>query len=199
MGKFKSGLVAAMLWASVSGSAWATEVGQFYGAIDVGQSKFKEACTGVFPGETCSDTDTALRGALGYQVHPNVAVEASYANYGMAKFNDNAGLTAEAKASGFQLSAVGSWPLADAFSVTGKLGLALTKGELAIRDVVLGSYAQDDSKTTFAWGVGVRFNINPSVAIRAQYERLGEISIDKTDPTAKGDLDLMTAGVIFNF
>ncbi len=154
MQKFKSGLAAAVLWVSVSGSAWATEVGQFYGAIDVGQSKFKEACTGIFPGETCTDTGTVLRGAVGYQAHPNVAVEASYANYGKAEFNDNAGGTAEAKASGFQFSAVGSWPLADAFSVTGKLGLALTKGEAAVNVVGLGSYAQDDSNTTFAWGGG---------------------------------------------
>ncbi len=48
-------------------------------------------------------------------------------------------------------------------------------------------------------GVGARFNINPSVAIRAQYERLGKISIDKTNPTVSRDLDLLTAGVIFGF
>ena len=199
MGKFKSGLAAAMLLASVSGSAWATEVGQFYGAIDGGQTKFKEFCTDVLPGQTCSDTGTVLRGAVGYQAHPNVAVEASYANYGQAEFNDNAGLSGEAKASGFQFSAVGSWPLADAFSVTGKLGLALTKGEIAARVVGVGSFSFDDSNTTLAWGVGARFNINQAVAIRAQYEQLGNISFDKTDPTQKGKLDLLTAGVIFNF
>ncbi|MEQ1673703.1 MAG: outer membrane beta-barrel protein [Candidatus Nitrotoga sp.] len=199
MGKIKFGLVAAVLLASVSGSALAIEVGQFYGAVDVGQSKAKDACTDVFPGETCTDTGTVLRGAVGYQAHPNVAVEASYANYGkIMEFNDNAGGTAEVKASGFQFSAVGSWPLADAFSVTGKLGLALTKGEIAARVVGVGSYAQDDSNTTFAWGVGAHFNINQSVAIRAQYERLGEISADKTNLGGR-DLDLLSAGVVFSF
>ncbi len=123
MGKIKSGLAAAMLLASVSGSAWATEVGKFYGAIDVGQVTVKNFCDGTLPGETCDDADIGFRGAVGYHVMPNLAVEASYADYGTASFNDNAGLKVDGNVTGFQFSAIGSYPVADAFSVTGKLGL----------------------------------------------------------------------------
>ena len=200
MKKMKAGLVAAAILASFSGAALAE--GSFYGAVDVGKSTFKGACEGTWPGETCKDTDTALRGIIGYQVNPNLAVEASYANYGAAEYNDNAGLTASASATGFQLSAVGSWPIANAFSLTGKLGLALTKGEVKAAETTPGiefTYSNDDDTTALAWGIGARYDINQSVAVRAQYERLGKISFDKTDSTATSPLNLLTAGVIFRF
>ena len=195
MGKIKSGLVAAMLLASASGSAWATEVGKFYGAIDLGKTKVKDWCVGT-AGLNCTDTDTLFRGAVGYQVNPNVAVEASYADYGTVEVSDNFGALAEGSASGFQFSIVGSVPVSDVFSLTGKLGLALTDAEVTNN---FGLPNTKDSNTTMAWGLGVRFQLNESVALRAQYESLGEISADSADPTADDDINLMTAGVIFNF
>ncbi len=200
MNKFKAGFVAAAVLASFSGAALAE--GSFYGAVDVGQTTFKDGCEGTLPGETCKDTDTVLRGSIGYQLNPNLAVEASYANYGAAEFNDNAGLTASLSATGFQFSAVGSWPIADALSLTGKLGLALTKGEGKAAETTPGiefTYSNDDDNTTLAWGIGARYDINQSVAVRAQYESLGKISFDKTDSTQTYPLNLLTAGVIFRF
>jgi len=199
MKKIKLGLVAAVLLAGVSGSALATEVGKLYGAIDVGQTTVKSFCDGTLAGETCDDAGMGFRGAVGYQVMPNLAVEASYANYGTAEFNDNAGFTVDGNVTGFQFSAVGSYPVADAFSLTGKLGLALTNGELDANIAGFGSAKFDDDTTTLAWGIGVRYDINTSIAVRAQYESLGKISFDSTDPTAESDVNLLTAGIVFNF
>ncbi|MEQ1814016.1 MAG: outer membrane beta-barrel protein [Candidatus Nitrotoga sp.] len=199
MGKFKSGLAAAVLLVSVSGSAWATEVGQFYGAVDVGQGTLKDSCGGELPGETCDDTDVAFRGALGYQAHPNVAAEVSFAQYGKTKFNSPGVGNVEAKASGFQLAAIGSYPVADAFSVTGKLGLAITKGEIEVNVIGFGSASFDDSTTSLVWGIGGLYNINQSIAVRAQYESIDKVSFDSTDPTAEGDVNVLSAGVIFGF
>lgn len=210
MGKLKSGLVAAMLWASVSGSALATEVGQFYGAIDVGQGTQKSFCTLAqpLPGESCDNAGIGFRGAVGYQVMPNLAVEGSYANYGTAKYNDNAGFTMDGNVTGFQFSAIGSYPVINAFSLTGKLGLALTNGELAINDVAVGSIDFDDDTTTLVWGIGVRYDVNTSISVRAQYESLGKISYDNgifaaaaaaAGVPSKSNVNILTAGVIYNF
>ncbi len=199
MNKMKVSLAAAVL-VSFSGTALAET--SFYGAVDVGQSTFEDGCEGMPPGITCKDTDTALRGSLGYQLNRHLAVEASYADYGASEINHNAGLTGSASATGFQFSGVGSWAITDAFSLTGKLGLAQTKGEIKVAVTTPGlefSYSNDDDNTTFAWGIGVRYDFNQSFAVRAQYESLGEISVDKTDSTAEGTLNLLTAGLIFRF
>lgn len=187
-------MVAAML-ASLSGVTLA-EGGGFYGAIDLGQGQLKDACAETVSNETCSDTDMAFRGALGYQLHPNVAVEASYASYGTSKYNDNAGgFTGKAEVTGFLLSAIGSYPLSDAFSLTGKLGAALLTGEVTVAFSGV-SVMFDDNSTTLAWGIGVRYNISPSVALRAQYEALGEASFGGG---AVSDVNLLSAGLIFSF
>lgn len=194
MKKLKWSWMAATMLASLSGVALA-EGGGFYGAIDLGQGELKDACAETVPNETCSDTDTAFRGALGYQPHPNVAVEASYASYGTSKYNDNAGFTGKAEVTGFLFSAIGSYPLSDAFSLTGKLGAALLTGEVTVAFSGV-SVMFDDNSTTLAWGIGARYNISPSVALRAQYEDLGEASFGGG---AVSDVNLLSAGLIFSF
>ncbi len=196
MNKMKAGLVAAAVLVSFSGAALAE--GSFYGAVDVGQAKFKDACTDLDPGDICSDKDTAFRGGVGYQVNPNWGVEASYGNYGKIKYSGG-GITATAPASGFQFSVVGTLPFlndsADAWALIGKLGVALTEGKISCP---LCPYSASASNTTVAYGVGVRYKINKTVAVRAQYENLGKIKFDSTDPE-KYKLTMLSFGAVFGF
>ncbi|MEQ1814017.1 MAG: outer membrane beta-barrel protein [Candidatus Nitrotoga sp.] len=190
MGKFKSGLAGAVLLASVSGSAWAAEVGGFYGAVDVGMSTlhgFCDAATAVGITASCDESDVGFRGAVGYQVTPNWAVEAGYGSYGTATASGG-GRTLEGEVTSFQISAVGSYLVADAFSVTGKLGLAMVTQEATATLGGVSTSAKDDG-TDAVLGVGILYNINQSVGIRAQWE-----TITSDDAT-----DLLSAGVVFNF
>ncbi len=191
MNKMKAGLVAAAVLACFSGAALAQ--GSFYGAVDVGQSTAKDACAGVGAGESCNDTDTAFRGSVGYQINPSLGVEASYGNYGESKYS-GFGITATATASGFQFSAIGSLPVSDVFALTGKLGVALTEGEVSCP---LCPYSASASNTTVAYGIGARYNINKTVAVRAQYEDLGKIKVDSTEPGSK--LTMLSFGMVFGF
>ena len=195
MNKMKAGLVAAAVLASFSGAALAE--GSFYSAVDIGQTTFVDACDGVGAGETCSDTDTAFRGSVGYQVNPSLGLEASYGNYGELKYSDGF-VNASYTASGFQFSAVGSLPVSDVFALTGKLGIALTEGKVSASAPCAGcAISTSASNTTVAYGVGMRYNINKTVAVRAQYEDLGKIKADSTDTGDK--LTMLSFGVIFGF
>src|SRR3954467_10471470 len=51
----------------------------------IGQSKFKDACSGNPPGVSCDDKDTAWRIFGGYQFSPNFAAELGYHDLGEAK------------------------------------------------------------------------------------------------------------------
>src|SRR2546428_13995713 len=57
----------------------------FYAGVSVGQSKFKDACSGVGAGVSCDDKDTAWRILGGYQFNRNLAAELGYHKFGETK------------------------------------------------------------------------------------------------------------------
>ena len=104
--------------------AWNTANAQWYGGASLGQSKMKDASSQLV-GTSFEDTDTAFKIYGGYQFHRNVGVEFGYINFGTFKGSGSIGGTALSdnwKANGINVSAVGTWPLANQFSLLGKLG-----------------------------------------------------------------------------
>lgn len=200
MKKVLAGLCVAATMATVSGAALAADNG-FYGAVDIGQSKAKDACTppaGVTV-TSCSDTDTAYRLGLGYQFNQNFGLEANYVDFG----NTNAAGTvlgvpfaSDASVTAFQLSATGSLPLNESFAVIGKIGAAHASVDASA--TALGVTAATSANSTeLTYGIGVRYNINKTMAIRAQYEDFGTVG----DPATTGDskLTLISIGMTFSF
>lgn len=199
MKKIMAGLMTAVVLASFSGVALA-EGSSFYGALDAGQTTAKDACNGLPAGWSCKDTATAVRAGLGYQVNPSVGVELSYGDYGAAKASAIvAGLPVEAKAAltGWQLSAIGSLPINESFALTGKLGAAFTKVETSGRIAGIVLALGSANTTTLAYGIGVRYNITKSIALRAQYEDLGKVGDAAT--TGQSKVSLLTVGATFGF
>ncbi len=194
MKKMKAVLVAAAITASFSGAALAE--GSFYGAVDVGQSRLKDACPALPAWWSCKNTDTAFRGSVGYQVNPNWGVEASYGKHGEVKVSGS-GITASGTATGFQFSAVGSLPVSDVVALTGKLGVARTEGKFFCLLCTPTPISVSASNTTMAYGIGARYNINKTVAVRAQYEDLGKIKYGNTGPGYK--LTILSFGAVFGF
>ncbi len=191
MNKIKSSLVAAAILACFSGAALAA--GSFYGAVDVGNATVKNLCDDT-AGLSCNDTDTTFQGSLGYQVNSSLGLEASYRNnIGEYKISNGVN-TVTATGSGFQFSAVGSLPVSKDFALTGKLGIALTEGKVSCPSC---PYSASASNTTVAYGIGARYNINKTVAVRAQYEDLGKIKVDSEESGAK--VTVLSFGVIFGF
>jgi OmpA-OmpF porin, OOP family len=160
----------------------------FYGAVDIGQSRAPDAC---LPGANgCRNNAAVARAGLGYQFVQNFGAELSYGYYGSQSLGA-AGLTSlgDWRASGFELSGMGTLPLANSFSLTGKIGIAQTTYEhtAASRSV---------ATTNLAWGIGARYSFNDNVAIRAQYEDLGNVG-DVT--IGQTHIRLVTAGVVLKF
>lgn len=197
--KSKSNLLLAALLAGFSSVAMAEGSG-FYGAVDIGQAKQKDSCTGTPAGVSCTATATAFRIGGGYQLNPNVGLEVSYGDYGAAKATGpvlGTPVTASLAATGFQVSAVGSLPVSDAFAFTGKIGVANTTLKVSAAALGLNIGLGSASTTTLAYGIGVRYNLTPTIAIRAQYEDLGKMSYPGGG--GKTGLSLISAGVTFGF
>ena len=199
MNNIRAVLCVAGAFLSVSGAAMAALDSGVYLALDAGQSRAKDACTGVPAGFSCKNTATAGRIGAGYQFNENVGAEISYADYGS---NSASGIvsgtpvSASLKATGFEAAVVGAWPVTESFALTGKLGVANTKvkGEGAG-----GGYKVNTSatSTTAAFGVGLRYDLSNSIALRAQYEDFGKVGDEAS--TGKSKLNLWSLGVTFGF
>jgi len=173
----------------------------FYGALDLGQSKAKDACSisGLPAGSTvagCKDTATLYRIAGGYQFTPMWGVEVSYGDYGKASMGtatipSSGTLTADWQLSGLQLSGIGTFPIADGFSLLGKLGIARTDLKLTG-----GGTSTSATSTKLAYGIGAQYDFTKNISARAQYEDLGNVGNSNTD-TSK--VTLLSAGVVFKF
>jgi hypothetical protein len=160
-----------------------------YGAVDIGQAKASDVCTGA--GVTgCTDTSAVFRVAGGYQFVPMMGAELSYGYYGKQSLG-MLGATSQGdwKASGFQFSGVGTFPLGGGFSLAAKLGIAAT----TLDHTASGSSV---TSTNLAWGLGARYDFNRDVGVRALYESLGNVG---DAATGKTKITLLTAGVVVKF
>lgn len=173
----------------------------FYGALDIGQTKAQDACstTGLPAGSTvagCKDTATMYRIAGGYQFAPMWGAEVSYGSYGKASMGVATvpflGTIAAGdwQLSGLQVSGTGTFPLGNAFSLIGKLGIART-------DIKLTAASVSATSTKLAYGIGAQYDFTKTVAVRAQYENLGTVGDVNTTGTAK--VSLLSAGVVLKF
>lgn len=174
-----------------------------YAALDIGRSHMKDGCTGVPATMTCDDTDTAYRLAGGYQFTPMWGMEVGYADLGKTSMGGTylgAAVTLDAKASSLQLAATGTFPVSDAFSVIGKLGIARNELKVSATAAIAGVNAAasaTENKTKATYGIGVQYDFSKSISARAQYEDFGTFGDDATTGTSK--VTLLSAGVVFKF
>jgi OOP family OmpA-OmpF porin len=164
--KLKSKVLAATLAAAALGLAapiagfaqTAPDRGWYIGA-DIGRADFG------------SDKDTAFRILGGYQINRNFAAEIAYHN-----LYDKDGVKGKA----WEFAGVGLFPLANRFSLLGKLGLARAESEAPGVDV---------KKTELLFGIGVQYDVNRNVGVRAQWNRINTYN----------EVDILSLGVIYRF
>jgi OmpA-OmpF porin, OOP family len=138
-----------------------------YIGANIGQSKFKDVCPG------CDDKDTAVKLYGGYQFHPNFAAELGYTDLGEVS---------GVKGNAWELSAVGLFPLANQFSLLGRLGAY--HGEL--KD------GGSNTKNGLTFGLGAQYDINRNIGVRAEWQRFNNMSSDV-------DVDVLSIGALYRF
>jgi OmpA-OmpF porin, OOP family len=175
------------------GLAQGADSGVYIGG-SFGQSQSKDACTGVSgAGVSCDDKDTAYRLFGGYQVSKHFAVEVGYHQFGEATANfGNFRATIEATA--FDAVAVGILPVANNFSVFGKIGLY--QGDTEFTSNIPGVTNESKSNTDLTFGLGVQFDLAKNFAIRAEYQKFQDMGGGNIGEV---DIDVMSIGALFRF
>jgi OOP family OmpA-OmpF porin len=159
-----------------------------YAGGSIGQSKMKFDCSGA---PTCDQTDTAFRLFLGYQFNPNIAAEFGYSDLGKSKLAVGP-FSGDVKASAWDLSAVGSFPVANQFSILGRLGLF--HGETKAEGFGASS---KDTKTGVLWGLGGQFDLNKNIGFRAEWNRYSKMGGDNFGE--KFNVDVFNVSALYRF
>jgi OOP family OmpA-OmpF porin len=158
----KKWLVALLSAAAMTFSAGAMAQGMMSGGyvgLDVGQT------------DVGDEDDTGFKIFGGYQFHRNVAAELGY---GM--LFDTGGV----EVTSLEAVAVGMFPLANQFSIFGKLGFAMLEAETAF-----GS----EDETEITWGIGAQYDVTRNLGLRLQWQRY------ETDDS----IDFLSIGVLWKF
>lgn len=200
----KSALAALVLTALVATPALADNSGKFYGALDLGSVTFNGANFGGLNGNTTFLNPGAFRFAGGYNITPMFAVEAGYTMVGDSTISS--GVMQEAlKSSALSVAGVGNYAINDTFGIFGKLGFANTKVDYTCTPAANCApvpTAVSGSKTNLTFGLGAQYNINKQFAIRAQYEDLGKVTLQKVyinGTSADVSLKMISIGGVYNF
>ncbi len=210
------GIAATILAISAADAAHAQSTTPWYGGVSVGSTKsnvnpgevndYLRSLGYGFPSTSANDKDTFYKFLLGYRFSPVVSLEGFYADLG--KYNTRTTVTApfvgsvnaDYKAKGYGMDLVLSAPMTPEFSIYGRLGVLQAKTEATFSSggsIGLLANRGSKNKTAQHYGVGLQYDLNPSLALRGEVETFRKLGDDTTGGALK--VDVLSLGAIFRF
>jgi OOP family OmpA-OmpF porin len=191
--KIRKVLVASAL--ALSGLLAATQASaQAFVGGSIGQSDIDGDITaGLITSGSTDGKDTAFKVFGGYMFNRHFGVEGAYVNLGEVSYSGDffGDLVTGGKVevSGFNVAALGSYPISEQFSVFGKIGLFIWEAEAS--DTTGGVPFSDEADgTDISFGIGLGYNFSRNLGVRAEWERF------KLDDV---DADLLSIGIVWRF
>lgn len=197
-------LVVVMVFAFAQmGAAAETEM---YVGIGVGQTKLDVSSADTGDPDKLDDSDTGIKVFGGVKINPNFAIEFGYINMGegVATFNGPPAVSITAESSSLFAAVMGIIPIDKQFEFFGKLGFHFWQSDFTLSGV---SGSGDGDGTDLMYGIGLAYNITPTVSVRVEYENYTNVG-DGATLTAAGlgtatmdgeDVSFMGVGVVFKF
>lgn len=146
-------IIAAASLAAMAASSYAATPGSVYAGVDAGSTKL----------DSFSDRESSLGAFVGYNVNQNFAIEGGYRR--LASMDEGVLRNFDGKIDQTSLSAIGTLPLSNGFSVFGRLGYN------RVVEKVSGdgfSFKFSDNKALYGVGVGYAFDDKLSGRIELQ-------------------------------
>ena len=165
-------------FATFAAPAFAEDSGFYLGA-DAGFSRTRDnnVTTINTPNAATSRTKGIVGIYGGYQFTPNWGIEAKFTGAGENRATNPAnGNVLNAKSDAFSLTAVGTLPLSDSFSLYGKLGYARTK--TSVTSTVPTITGTRHGSVTY--GLGGQYNVSKTMGIRFGYDAYNSAIMDNT-------------------
>ena len=154
----------------------------FYLGGSLGQGTFTEWCVDDPSVLSCDDKASAWKLFGGYRFSPNLAVEASYVDWGEVGGTVAGVGSVSAEQTSIGLAGVLAFEVSPQLALFGKAGFLMTEQETRGRNTV----RRDESE--FHYGLGARYGFTREWAARAEWER-----------TEKLKVELVSIGVEYRF
>ena len=167
---------------------------QAYVGGSIGQSDIdEEITTGLITSGPVDGKDNAFKIFGGYMFNRHFGIEGAYVDLGEVSYSGDFFGTpvtgGRVELTGFNVSAVGSYPVNEQFSVFGKVGLFLWDAEA--NDTTGGApFSAKQDGTDLSFGVGVGYHFTRNLGVRAEWEMF------KTDDA---DATLLSVGLLWRF
>lgn len=185
----------ASLAASQAAFAQAMPEAGFFAGVSIGQSDIgnEVAVPGLITSGTVDGKDTAYKLFGGYMFNRNFGGELSYVRLGDVSYSGTFGgapvTGGKVETSGFNVSAIGAFPVNPAFSVFGKIGFFMWDAEAS--DVTGGvPFSAKTDGTDLTFGIGASYSFTRNLGVRAEWERL---------KFEDADADVMSVGLVYRF
>lgn len=147
------------------------------------------ASTKDFGAALTSSSASVYGGLVGYQFNRNFGIEAQYT--GAGKFSN---ATMSGKSDIFTVDAVGNLPIANDFSIYGKIGVGSSKSKISDATATY----QNASRTAATYGIGVQYAATQNVGIRFGWDRYGS-AVSHAGAKTNFNSNVWSAGVIYGF
>ena len=184
--------------------------------LNGGYSSEKNACaspwlSGLNPGGSCSEGNTALRLAYDYQITRTWGFEISYGDLGNSTGSGtwaSNGLPAtwSMKAIGWSYAGTATVPLGDGLSLFGKLGTVRAEFSESLQAGTLatswnGVPISRQIKNALTYGFGLQYELSKKYALRTQYENFGTYDIYGAYGTSSSriGISMVSAGMVLKF
>jgi len=148
------------------------------------------------------DRDFGYKIFGGYQFNRNFAVEGGYYNLGDFGFRSATipvgTLSGQIEIRGLNLDALGILPISESFSAFGRVGLNYAEANDSFSGtgaVNVTNANPNKRETNYKFGAGLQWDLTESLAMRLEAERY---RINDAVGN-KGDIDLMSAGLVYRF
>lgn len=179
------------------------------------ESAFEEVGLGVLDADSeTDDSDSSWGLFVGYRFMPYFAVEGGYLDLGTAGYQATGDVTdgeitlpvaisGDISSSGFQLSALGIWPIGESFEAYGRAGFYFADTDIDLNTSVDGvtipelSGSEKEGETEFLWGIGGAWNFSDAWAVRLEYSQVMDVGDEEL--TGEYDVDRWSLGVTWTF
>lgn len=207
-----SGTLALALICVVTSPVSAADDAGWYGGLNVGQSRAEidhpritgglQASGFATTSITDDDRDVGYKVFGGYRLNRFLAIEGGYFDLGKFSFTANTvplgTLSGNIKLKGLNLDAVGILPITERFSAFGRAGVNYAEAKDSFSStgsVTVLNPNPSKRDTNYKYGGGLQFDFTRSLGMRFEAERYRV-----NDAVGnKGDIDLLSLGLIYRF
>ena len=181
---------------------------------DLGDAVEEEGLALINPDSELDDSDSSYGLFVGYRFMPYFAVEGGYIDLGTAGYKATGDVTdgevtvpvsisGDISSSGFQLSALGIWPIGESFEAYGRAGFYFGDADIDLNTSVNGetvpelSGSEKEGETEFLWGIGGAWNFSDAWAVRAEWTQIMDVGDEEL--TGEYNVDRLSIGVTWTF